>query len=70
MIVIKTLRHWGVYVDEIFFLGGMEKTQVLEAFHPHIFFDDQELHIENASKVVPSGKVPYPSSSPLNKKNT
>jgi len=41
MIVIKTLRHWGVYVDEIFFLGGMEKTQVLEAFHPHIFFDDQ-----------------------------
>lgn len=69
MRVIKTLRHWGVYVDEIFFLGGMEKTQVLEAFHPHIFFDDQELHIENASKVVPSGKVPYPSSSPLNKEN-
>ncbi len=69
MRVIKTLRHWGVYVDEIFFLGGMEKTLVLEAFHPHIFFDDQDLHIENASKVVPSGKVPYPSSSPLNKKN-
>ncbi len=69
MRVIKTLRHWGVYVDEIFFLGGLEKTQVLEAFHPHIFFDDQDLHLENASKVVPSGKVPYPSISPLNKKN-
>ena len=69
MIVIKTLRHWGVYVDEIFFLGEMEKTQVLEAFHSHIFFDDQELHIENASKVVPSGKVPHPSSPPLNEKN-
>ena len=68
MRVIKTLRHWGVYVDEIFFLGGLEKTQVLEAFHPHIFFDDQDLHLENASKVVPSGKVPYPSKSPLNKK--
>lgn len=67
MRVIKTLRHWGVYVDEIFFLGGLEKTHVLEAFHPHIFFDDQELHIENASKVVPAGKVPYPSTSPLNK---
>ncbi len=66
MRVIKTLRHWGVYVDEIFFLGGLEKTKVLEAFHPHIFFDDQELHLENAAKVVPSGKVPYPSSSPLN----
>ncbi len=70
MRVIKTLRHWGVYVDEIFFLGGMDKTQVLEAFHPHIFFDDQQLHIENASKVVPSGKVPYPSSSPLNKEHS
>ena len=69
MRVIKTLRHWGVYVDEIFFLGGLEKTQVLEAFHPHIFFDDQDLHLENASKVVPSGKVPYPSESPLNKKD-
>jgi len=69
MRVIKTLRHWGVYVDEIFFLGGMEKTQILEAFQPHIFFDDQELHVEHASKVVPSGKVPHPSCSPLNNKN-
>ncbi|MCK5831275.1 MAG: 5'-nucleotidase [Methylococcales bacterium] len=69
MRVIKTLRHWGVYVDEIFFLGGLEKTNVLEAFHPHIFFDDQDLHLENASKVVPAGKVPYLSSSPLNKIN-
>lgn len=68
MRVIKTLRHWGVYVDEIFFLGGLEKTKVLQAFHPHIFFDDQDLHIENASKFVPSGKVPYLSSSILNKK--
>ena len=67
MRVIKTLRHWGVYVDEVFFLGGLEKTKVLQAFNPHIFFDDQELHLENASKTVPSGKVPYSSSSPLNK---
>jgi 5'-nucleotidase len=66
MRVIKTLRHWGVYVDEVFFLGGLEKTKVLEAFHPHIFFDDQDLHLENASKVVPSGKVPLQSTSPLN----
>ena len=25
--VIKTLRHWGVYVDEAFFLGGIEKSK-------------------------------------------
>ncbi len=67
MRVIKTLRHWGVYVDEIFFLGGMEKTQILKAFKPHIFFDDQDLHIEHASKFVPAGKVLYPSSSPLHR---
>lgn len=65
MRVIKTLRHWGVYVDEVFFLGGLEKTKVLEAFNPHIFFDDQDLHLDNAAKKVPSGKVPYLSSSPL-----
>ncbi len=65
MRVIKTLRHWGVYVDEIFFMGGLDKTRVLQAFQPHIFFDDQELHLEPAAKVVPSGKVPYASDSAL-----
>lgn len=68
MRVIKTLRHWGVYVDEVFFLGGLEKAKVLRAFRPHIFFDDHDLHLEAASKYVPSGKVPYTSDSPLNKK--
>ncbi|MDX2252147.1 MAG: 5'-nucleotidase, partial [Nitrospira sp.] len=40
--VIKTLRHWGLYVNEIFFLGGLEKAKVLKAFRAHIFFDDQD----------------------------
>lgn len=66
MRVIKTLRHWGVYVNEIFFLGGLEKAKVLKAFRPHIFFDDQDLHLDAAAKHVPSGKVPYKSDSPLN----
>jgi len=66
MRVIKTLRHWGVYVDEAFFLGGVGKDKVLKAFKPHIFFDDQTVHIEAASRFVPAGKVPYPSSSILN----
>ncbi len=65
MRVIKTLRHWGVYVDEVFFLGGVGKSKVLKAFKPHIFFDDQDLHLESASHYVPSGKVPYKSGSPL-----
>jgi len=67
MRVIKTLRQWGVYVDEVFFLGGLEKSKILKAFKAHIFFDDQDLHLEEASKYVPSGKVPYLSTSKLNK---
>jgi len=66
MRVIKTLRQWGVYVDQVFFLGGLDKSKILKALKSHIFFDDQELHLEEASKYVPSGKVPYKSDSKLN----
>lgn len=65
MRVIKTLRNWGVYVDEAYFMGGVSKDKVLKAFGAHIFFDDQDTHLNNTSKIVPSGKVPYPSNSKL-----
>ncbi|QJD98691.1 5'-nucleotidase [Massilia forsythiae] len=65
MRVINTLRHWGVYVNEIFFLGGVQKSKVVKAFRPHIFFDDQDLHLDPAAKHVPAGRVPYRSDSPL-----
>lgn len=65
MRVIKTLRAWGVYVDEAFFLGGISKDKVLKAFNPHIFFDDQDVHLQAAASLVPSGKVPYLSDSKL-----
>jgi len=68
MRVIKTLRAWKVYVDEAFFLGGVGKAKVLEAFKPHIFFDDQDVHLDEAAGIVPSGKVPYLSESKLNNK--
>lgn len=70
MRVIKTLRAWGVYVDEAFFLGGVSKDKVLKAFKPHIFFDDQDVHLEAAANLVPSGKVPYLSSSQLADKSS
>jgi len=63
--VIKTLRHWGVYVDEAFFLGGIDKSKILKSFKAHIFFDDQDVHLKTSSLVVPSGKVLYPSKSKL-----
>lgn len=60
MRVINTLRNWDVYVDEAFFLGGISKDKVLKAFNAHIFFDDQDVHLQDASKMVASGKVPIP----------
>ena len=56
---IKTLRQWGVRVDEAFFLGGVSKREVLNAFGAHIFFDDQLAHAQPASDLVPSAVVPY-----------
>ena len=56
---IKTLRQWGVRVDEAFFLGGVSKRDVLSAFGAHIFFDDQMVHAEHAAELVPSAVVPY-----------
>jgi len=67
MRVIKTLRAWGIYVDEIFFLGGVDKSKILRAFKAHIFFDDQDTHLDKTSHYIPSGKVPYTSTSQLNK---
>ena len=56
---IKTLRGWGVRVDEAFFLGGVQKKDILASFGAHIFFDDQHAHADPASEVVPSAVVPY-----------
>lgn len=65
--VIRTLREWGVRIDEAFFLGGVEKSEVLKAFGAHIFFDDQPVHLGPASKVVPSARVPYKKETPKEK---
>lgn len=57
--VIRTLRAWGIRIDEAFFMGGMDKSQILEAFGAHIFFDDNEENVESASAVVLSARVPW-----------
>jgi 5'-nucleotidase len=56
--VIRTLRAWNVAIDETFFMGGVGKSDVLAAFKPHIFFDDQLGHCERASPLVQTGRVP------------
>lgn len=57
--VVRTLRAWNVRIDEAFFLGGIEKSEVLKAFRANIFFDDQTVHTDSASKLVPAARVPY-----------
>jgi len=57
--VVTTFRNWDIRIDEAFFLGGMNKGDVLEVYRPHIFFDDQTTHIESISKKFPSVHVPY-----------
>ena len=56
--VIRTLRAWDVMIDETFFMGGVNKSDVLAAFKPHMFFDDQPGHCARAAMRVPTGRVP------------
>jgi 5'-nucleotidase len=56
--VIRTLRAWNVTIDETFFMGGVGKSDVLAAFKPHMFFDDQPGHCDRASSRVQTGRVP------------
>lgn len=57
--VIRTLRHWGIRIDESLFLAGMGKGPFLQAFGADIFFDDQQKHCESARLHVPTGHVPH-----------
>lgn len=65
--VIRTLRAWNVRVDEAFFLGGLEKKDVLRAFGAQIFFDDQSIHTDNAAQAVPAARVPWRSGGSIDK---
>ncbi len=57
--VIRTLREWGVRLDEALFLGGRPKGPFLEAFGADIFFDDSEHNISSARDHVAAGHVPH-----------
>ena len=56
--VVTSLREWGITIDQTFFLGGMDKSRIIEIFRPHIFFDDQKLHLDGATAVAPCVHVP------------
>lgn len=55
---INTMREWGILANEAFFMGGVDKSKVLEILKPHIFFDDQKLHLKSAN-ILPSVHIPF-----------
>lgn len=57
--VIRTLRSWNIRIDEALFLGGLTKSDFLNAFSADIFFDDQQGHCDAASLHVTTGHVPH-----------
>ncbi len=57
--LVTTLRAWGITVDEVFFLGGMDKGRILRVFRPHIFFDDQRTTVESAATQIPAVHIPF-----------
>ena len=57
--VIRTLRSWGVRIDEALFLAGKDKGAFLHSFGADIFFDDQQRHCDSAREYVATGHVPF-----------
>jgi 5'-nucleotidase len=45
--VMKTLDSWGIALDSAFFMNGHDKSTILNALHPHLFFDDQLRHLDH-----------------------
>ncbi|XP_076809802.1 cytosolic 5'-nucleotidase 1A-like isoform X2 [Clavelina lepadiformis] len=57
---LRTLRSWGLDIDEALFLAGAPKGPILERIRPHLFFDDQEKNVESGLEHgVESAHVPY-----------
>ncbi len=57
--VVRTLRMWGIRIDEALFLGGMPKQAFLKAFGADIFFDDQKSHCDAAAEHIATAHVPH-----------
>lgn len=56
---VHSMRAWGVSVNDAFFLGGIEKWRVLKVLRPHIFFDDQQVHLDGANDYIAGVHIPY-----------
>lgn len=55
---VRSLKQWGVRVNDAFFLGGIDKGKIMEVLKPHIFFDDQQIHLDSTARTTPSVHIP------------
>ncbi len=56
---VRSLKDWGVTVNDAFFLGGIDKSTIMGVLKPHIFFDDQVSHLAGTFRSTPSVHVPF-----------
>ncbi|MFE1290199.1 5'-nucleotidase [Streptomyces sp. NPDC058751] len=56
---VRSLKNWGVAVNDAFFLGGIDKSAIMEVLRPHIFFDDQVGHLTGTARSTPSVHIPF-----------
>ncbi|MGV9788275.1 5'-nucleotidase [Streptomyces sp. NPDC003435] len=56
---VRSLKGWGMTVNDAFFLGGIDKSTIMHVLKPHIFFDDQVSHLAATSPRTPSVHVPF-----------
>jgi 5'-nucleotidase len=56
---INTLKAWGVTVDDMFLLGGIDKNRVLSVLKPHLFMDDQISNLDPKLSNIPLVHIPF-----------
>jgi 5'-nucleotidase len=56
---LNTLKYWEVNVDEMFLLGGINKSGVLKEFKPHLYIDDQTKHLDQTLEDVALVHIPF-----------
>ncbi|WP_069387327.1 5'-nucleotidase [Cellulosimicrobium cellulans] len=56
---VATLRSWGVALDDAFFLGGVDPSDVLEMLRPHVVVGERRTPTASGRGAVPAVHVPF-----------
>ena len=43
----------------MFLLGGVEKKRILDIMKPHLYFDDQLVHLDDSIQNIPLVHIPF-----------